>query len=298
MSKTKPKSGPSTVVDSAKVIVRKSKNALLYIRAFEAGDPHAASQLIYDRAKEWLAKHPQPSGKMPPRKRRQMKKFKRRRKRSNFMGVSRIPVRRVVVYEASSGSYHRWYFNVKLSTFMHMFADEYQEFKVTRLRVRYVPNNATNETGLYSAVLLDREGFGSFGASTAVSWFPTIGAMPGAQIRPRYQPATMSWKPTEPTARDWYNRTQDVTYATVYICNNGKETDELGGLLEITGTLLARGLYYNAKVKAVMNAAYDAGLYNNVLPTAAKMTVNDDALDSASSRPPSRTSIGGFITIN
>lgn len=110
------------------------------------------------------------------------------------------------------------------------FAKVYSEFKFLGLRVRYVPNNATNETGLCVFVLLDRSGFGDYGSATAVSWFKTLGAMPGTKNRSRFEPITQSWRPTEPTVRDWFTASQSVALATCYVCNNGSETDELGGI--------------------------------------------------------------------
>lgn len=228
--------------------------ALLAAKAAQ-GDNFAGTQLALDTAKEWLTTN------FPGAMRQRQRPFKakakrkpRRRRRNNFMGVSRIPVRRVVPYAASSGSEHRWYYNVKLSHFYGMFTSQYQEFRMANIRVRYLPNNSTNETGLYAAVMLDREGFGGYGAATAVKWFTTIGAMPGARIRARYTPTTFVWRPTEPSAREWCTYKQDITYCTVYICNNGLETEELGGMIEITGTLIARGLYYNAVVTAIARA--------------------------------------------
>lgn len=217
------------------------------------GDASSATQLALETAADFEKEKP-PTGMPPKTKRFKGRKPKTRRRRNNFMGVSKIPVRRIIPYSATSGSQHRWYYQVKLSNFSKMFQDEYAEFKIIRLRVRYLPNNSTNETGLYTAVLLDRDGFGNYGAATATAWFTTIGAMPGARVLPRYVASTYHWKPTEPSVREWRNKGQDLTYCTIYICNNGLETDELGGMLEISGTLLARGLYYNAAVKSLAEA--------------------------------------------
>lgn len=218
------------------------------------GDAWAGTKLALDTALQWKEEQSaKPSGMPPKLKRSKARKFKnRRRRKPKFMGVSRIPIRRIVPYAATSGSQHRWYYPITLQLFAKMFYDQYAEFKVTRIFVKYLPNNSTNETGLYTAVLLDREGFGAYGAATAAAWFSYIGAMPGARVRPRFTSSSYSWIPTEPTARDWFNRKQKITYCTIYICNNGKETDELGGMLEITCTMMARGMYYNAAVTAII----------------------------------------------
>lgn len=172
----------------------------------------------------------------------------RRRSTPAAMKPIHLPVKRVVVYSKTSGSEHRWYYTVPLSLITASFTSTFDEFKVTNLTVKYVPNNSQNETGLYVSVLLDREGFGGYGTATAAAWFSYIGSMPGSLIKPRYIPTTHRWKPTEPSARDWIRAGVTHNLCTIYICNNGKETDELGGLLDIRATLLARGRYYDAAV--------------------------------------------------
>lgn len=167
---------------------------------------------------------------------------------------TRIPVRRIVMYEETSGSAHRWYYPIPLSLFVASFKQTFDEFKVISMTVKYIPNNSLNETGLYTAIMLDREGFGSFGSATAVQWFEYLGCMPGSVIKPRHASSIHRWKPTEPSARDWIrgDATSKIILATIYICNNGKETEELGGLLEIRANLLFRGRYWNASVSGML----------------------------------------------
>lgn len=265
------------------------------------GDAWAGTQLALETASTWKK---QLAAGMPPKIKPRLKKRpkNRRRRKNNFMGVSRIPCRRIIAYSATSGSKHRWYYQVRLSNFSKMFSEEYAEFKVTNIRVRYLPNNSTNETGLYTAVLLDREGFGAYGTATAVAWFATIGAMPGARVLPRYIASTYRWRPTEPSARDWRSKDQDTVYCTIYICNNGQETDELGGMLELSCTLLARGIYYNAAVKRMAMA--EPTMFCNH-PMYARDTIPIDTLHLASPSPvedntPLRSrasSICGFQTL-
>lgn len=166
---------------------------------------------------------------------------------------TRISVRRIVMYQETSGSSHRWYYQIPLSLFAASFKQTFDEFKVISMTVKYIPNNSLNETGLYTAIMLDREGFGSFGSATAVQWFEYLGCMPGSVIKPRHAPSFHRWKPTEPSARDWIrgDASSKVVLATIYICNNGKETEELGGLLEIRANLLFRGRYWDASVSGM-----------------------------------------------
>lgn len=198
---------------------------------------------------------------MNPQKRRKNRKPPRRRMRKPRVPPSlrptRLAIRHIVPYSSTSGSAHRWYYSVRKNWLVGTFLKTFDEFKIVSIRMRYVPNNATNETGLYTCVILDRKGFGAYGSATASQWFSTIGAMPGSKIRPRYAATMMTWRPTEPSVRDWVATDADITYCTAYVCNNGLETNELGGLFEISAIILARGLYYDAKVREAMKAQRD-----------------------------------------
>lgn len=184
------------------------------------------------------------------RRRRQRIRPKRTRRTPPAMRVERHRVKIVIPYASTEGSWQRWFAHIKLSSFTKRFENVYSEFKITSLTARYHPNNSLNDIGLYAGVMLDRDGFGSYGAADASSWFNTIVAMPGSQVHPRYTASTYQWKPTEPSAREWRVKGDDYHIATVYLCNNqpAAATNSLGGDLVITATLLTRGLYYNAPV--------------------------------------------------
>lgn len=186
------------------------------------------------------------------RQRSRPRKGGRKRGTPAALRPMRITVKRVVMYEKTSGSEHRWYYHIPVSLFAASFTASFQEFKVTSFSVRYIPNNSLSETGLYCSILLDRDGFGSYGAATATSWFTYLGNMPGSIIKPRHASSQHRWRPTEPSARDWLNKDQLKTnLATIYVCNNGKETEELGGLLEIRGVMLVRGRFWDAAISSV-----------------------------------------------
>lgn len=250
-----------------------------------SGDPIPAVQAVGSL----LTKSKKNKSGMAPKRNKKPRRVRRRIKRApGALKVSKLNLRHVVLYEGTEGSQHRWYYQIKKSWLCSTFTSTFDEFKVLSIRVRYVPNNATNETGLYASVLLDREGFGNWGSSTAIQWFPTLGAMPGCRIRPRYAPTTHVWRPTEPTVRDWCRYNQDITYCTVYVCNNGKENEELGGLFEVSATFLARGIYYNAKVKA---------LQEHIMNTSRPSTPPFASCPSPTPSTASSCVIGGFITL-
>lgn len=161
--------------------------------------------------------------------------------------TTKLTLRKAITFAASSGSKHRWKYDVTFSLFTKNYAQVYAEFKVMKLHINYIPNNPTTETGLYVSVIADKDGFGGFGAAAATSWFPTLCAFPGSKVRPRYVGVTHNWRPTEPSEREWVKGdASDFDLCTVYTCSNGLETDELGGMLLISATVLARGTHYNA----------------------------------------------------
>lgn len=251
-----------------------------------SGNPNPAIALAYDKLTTPKPKKPG----MAPRRNKRPRKMKRRLRRTpGALKSSRLNIRHIVLYQNTSGSAHRWYYAITKSWLCSTFLSTFDEFKVISIRVKYIPNNATNETGLYASVLLDRSGFGGWGAATAIQWFPTLGAMPGCRIRSRFTPCTHFWRPTEPTVRDWFNHDQDTTYCTMYVCNNGKETDELGGLFEVSATFLARGIYKNAKVNLLRE-------HLNSVPSRPQSPCM--SLSSPASSTRSGTSVvGGFITL-
>lgn len=196
---------------------------------------------------------------MPPQARRRRNRPQRNRgsRRSNrrprrrpmpWARATTLRVKKVVTFAASRGSNHRWFYDIKYDQLIGNFKETYAEFKVMNFRASYLPNSSTSETGLYVSVLADKDGFGDYGPATAVSWFPSLCSFPGAKIRPRYVGCSHYWRPTEPSEREWHNRKADFHLATIYVCNNGAESDVLGGMIMIDATLKARGFYYDGKV--------------------------------------------------
>lgn len=218
-----------------------------------SGDKVSTAYHVYKTlsALKGLTSKPSTAAAMP--RRRGRRRGRRRNRRGGRVPASMrpisLPFRRVITYERSYGSWHRWYYTVNLKLLIAGFGQSYGEFKPMRMSVRYIPNNPSNETGLYTAVLLDQAGFGDYGPSTAVDWFPYIASMPGAVVKPRHEQSIFRWAPTEPSSKEWRVADQDYSVATLYICNNGKESTELGGMIVISGTLSVRGRYKSAPIK-------------------------------------------------
>lgn len=177
------------------------------------------------------------------------RKPQRRRQTNGYLRPIRIPVRSTIEWSRTKGTSGKWSFSIKLNDLIKNFVSTYDEFKVLKLIVRWLPNNSTNSQGLTSAVLMDQDGFGEFGSASAASWFNTICSMPGSYVGNRHTSFALRWKPTEPTARDWRSYQRGETSYTVchfYMADNGEEDSELGGIILITGLAQGRGMYYNA----------------------------------------------------
>lgn len=192
-----------------------------------------------------------------PGRRKRVRRRRRRNLPAELRSV-RIPSRRLIPYSATSGSQHRWLYAFKTSFLVSHLAKAFDSFRILSLKVSYHPDNAVNETGLCASVLLDGEGFGQFGPSTAANWFPFIGSMPGCLIRSRHETFVHTWKSTSPSSQQWFSPTTptgptaDQILATIYICNDGLETVELGGSLAVSYTVHCRGTFYNAKISSIV----------------------------------------------
>lgn len=179
---------------------------------------------------------------------------RRRRARNGAFLASTLRTKHVYLWSDMSGTSGKWYMNFTIAALTSSFQSAFDEFRIMRITCHYRPNNASTDTGLYVGVLLDQNGFGKFDLGSEVAWFRTLATFPGSKIRPRSQTSTYVWYPTEPASKEWYRYQTDKDHviATLYIADNGKETLELGGIMELNVTLKARGLYWNAAVKSIM----------------------------------------------
>lgn len=206
----------------------------------------------------WLRSILRKEGKLPaagmPRKQRRPRRQRRgRRTRSlGYMRPIRIPVRKCITWNETSGTTGKWLYHLKLGVLCNNFEKVFDEFKVVRLTVTHRPANATSTSGLYAGVLMDQNGFGEFGNATGAAWFKTIASMPGAKVQSPHIGMRFTWRPTEPDSRQWrsYQRDEEKNYVicTIYFADNGDQSTELGGVLIITGTIYVRGKYYDAQV--------------------------------------------------
>lgn len=189
------------------------------------------------------------AGKGNKNRRRKPRVVRRRRGPSNgYLRAERIHIRDIVPWKEMEGTKNRWLYQVKLGSLIAPFVKTYDEFRVVNLRVRFLADAPEGgATGCYTGILMDQLGFGDFGIATGAAWFKSIACFPGSKLLHRGHPMTLTWTPTEPSAKEWRRGETDSGYviATLYFADDGTQETEIGGAILITGTVLARGRYWN-----------------------------------------------------
>lgn len=209
------------------------------------------------------------------RKVRARPKRLRRRPRNAALQARRLPFRQVVLVEAITGSVNtgRIEHQFKLSDMAKEFSTTFEELKCTGFSVRFVPNNSTTAEGIYSAILLDQGGFDGSSRPADV-WFPRVGDMPGSVVRHCSSGFTLSWRPTEPEARNFmkvHNSELKRVIASLFIYGSTTAT-VIKGALVIKGSVLCRGEYYSAGARTRRLKLEDQSQLQ-------EMTLNDLAID-------------------
>lgn len=131
----------------------------------------------------------------------------------------------------------------------------YEEIRITSLRVVFLTKDVSVTAGLYTAILLDQNGYGNALKSTE-TWFKRVSDMPGSVVHHATRGFALTWQATEPDSRN-YIKVIDTTeihkaIARVYII--AQETSlSISGVLLVRGHCLCRGQYYDAaKVTTAM----------------------------------------------
>lgn len=202
-------------------------------------------------------------------RRRVKKKNQPRRKRggpsrmsNGYLRPERLQIRDIVPWKEMGGTKNRWSYHISLASLITPFKNVYDEFRVLSLRVKFFSDaQEGGATGCYTGILMDQNGFGDFGAATGAEWFKSIGCFPGSVVKHRGENITLSWRPTEPSAREWRRGESEGKYvvASVFFADDGEQETEIGGTIHITGSVLARGRWYNVptlraeKIRESMN---------------------------------------------
>lgn len=182
---------------------------------------------------------------MPQRGRRRKIPQRRRRIQNPALRAARRPFKQVVPVDLASG-YFDYEFNI--NALIPELLTVYEEVRITSLSVVFLVKDVTVGSGLYTAILLDQNGYGTALKSTA-TWFKRVADMPGSLVHHATRGFRLSWRPTEPDGKNFIKviDTEDLkkTIARVYIIGQDKSLS-MGGVLLIRGRCLCRGQYYDA----------------------------------------------------
>jgi len=156
----------------------------------------------------------------------------------------RLPFKQVVPVELKAG-YFDYQFRIK--QLVPELMNVYEEMRLTSMTVVFLTNDVSVTAGLYTAILLDQDGYGSPLKSTA-TWFQRVSDMPGSVVHHATRGFRLSWKPTEPDSRNFVKVIDSAinnVVARVYMIGQTSSL-AISGVLLIRGHVLCRGQYYDA----------------------------------------------------
>lgn len=192
---------------------------------------------------------PSSSGKMVRRRQRNRRRRQRQNRRpTNFyLRPVRLPIKIVVPWSKFKGTKEKWNYHLSLDSIIKPFATTYDEFKCTRLRINYMCANPSSDTGNYVGICMDQNGFGDYGTATSEAWFESLASFPGSRVQHTSRGCVLNWYSTEPSSKEWRTakEAKDYIVCSIYFAHTDATATELGGTTIITGTILARGRYYN-----------------------------------------------------
>lgn len=171
--------------------------------------------------------------------------FRRKQISNAALRPRRLPFRQVAPFALEQG-YLQYSFTIK-DLFPELLT-VYEEVRVVSLSAVLLLDDAAITKGLYTAILLDQNGYGTALKSTP-TWFARVADMPGSLVRHATRGCRLTWKATEPDSRN-YIKVIDAAdlkkpIATAYYI--GRESSlAMTGVILIRGHCLVRGQYYDA----------------------------------------------------
>lgn len=157
----------------------------------------------------------------------------------------RLPFKQVVPVKLTSGYFDH---SFKINELLPELLTVYEEIRVTSLSVVFLTKDVSVTEGLYTAILLDQDGYGTPLKSSA-TWFKRVADMPGSLVHHAVRGFKLTWVATEPDSRNYVKviDTADIakTVARLYIIGQDN-TLAISGVLLVRGHCLCRGQYYDA----------------------------------------------------
>lgn len=164
----------------------------------------------------------------------------------------KLPFKQVIPVSVLNGYFDHEF---KIKELVPEMLNTYEEIRVINLHVVLLVKDISVTAGLYTAILLDQNGYGNALKSTA-EWFKRVADMPGSIVHHAVRGFKLSWVPTEPDSRNYVKvvDTADIAkpIARVYMIGQDN-TLVISGVLLVRGHVLCRGQYYDAaKVTTAM----------------------------------------------
>lgn len=179
------------------------------------------------------------------RKGKQTARSRRYKLQNAALRPRKLPFRQVVDLKLNVGYFDHQF---KIKDLIPELLNVYEEVRIISLSVVFLVNDAAVTAGLYTAILLDQNGYGT-ALKSSETWFKRVADMPGSVVHHATRGFRLTWKPTEPDSRNYVKviDTNDIDKAIARIYVIGREsTLNVTGVLLIRGHVLARGQYYDA----------------------------------------------------
>lgn len=147
-------------------------------------------------------------------------------------------------------SLEKGYFDIqfKISQLVPELLTVYEEIRVVNMSVVFLTKDVSVTAGIYTAILLDQDGYGNPLKSTE-TWFKRVSDMPGSLVHHAVRGFRLMWRPTEPDSRNFVKviDTNDIskTIARLYVIAQ-EASLSISGVLLVRGHCLCRGQYYDA----------------------------------------------------
>lgn len=157
----------------------------------------------------------------------------------------RLPFKQVVPVKLETGYFD---YSFKIKSLIPELLSVYEEVRISSLKVVFLVKDVAVTAGLYTAILLDQDGYGNPLKSTE-TWFKRVADMPGSLVHHAVRGFRLTWVATEPDSRNYIkvidSNDIDKTIARLYIIGQ-ESTLAISGVLLVRGHCLCRGQYYDA----------------------------------------------------
>lgn len=162
-----------------------------------------------------------------------------RSRRSAAQGQVRLNSKHVSSYVDIAD--RRWTYSFKMADIADRYTS-YDQFKCLSLKITVRPYDSNQTSGLRVSLVLDGDGFGAYPKLAHTKLFEMVAETPGSKIHPPYRPVTLHWRPSGPEAKRWLKISDNFTIARLYFINSDGALVDLGGVIELQATILARGV--------------------------------------------------------